>query len=397
MTTLPGGLVLRTARPDDLDRIGALLVDRGEAGDDVDHRLAVQDPELGWDACAVVVDGDRVVSTLTLLDETVRVGDVVLPAGQVELVATDREYEGRGLVRALMGWAHQRSAARGHLLQVMIGIPYFYRLFGYEYAIDIPRARDLVDPPPADAAGRRRATPADLPALAALQDAAQRTYDVAVPHPAARQRWLLEHATSVTWVVERDGVVVASARTGLGCERVLVAEAAAVDDDAADRLLAALVAEHPSLRVVHRPGTVTGDRWDARLGEASPLAEQYYVRIPRPELVLDALRPVLSRRLASAPAQPDAVVLSTFGAHYRLPVVDGLLGPMEVGGRLQDPADLGAVGVAPDQLGALLLGPHGLTGLARRRPDVYATAHAATYAALFPPVTADLLTYYLPW
>jgi hypothetical protein len=29
------------------------------------------------------------------LDETLFLGDVLIPAGQVELVATDREYEGR--------------------------------------------------------------------------------------------------------------------------------------------------------------------------------------------------------------------------------------------------------------------------------------------------------------
>ena len=140
-TTLPDGLALRTAREDDVPQIAALLAERGEPADADDLRLVVDDPDAGLDAVAVVVDGDRVVSTATLLDETLHVrhpaGAVELPAGQVELVATDRAYEGRGLVRALMGWAHERSAARGHDLQVMIGIPYFYRRFGYEYAIDI--------------------------------------------------------------------------------------------------------------------------------------------------------------------------------------------------------------------------------------------------------------------
>lgn len=42
-------------------------------------------------------------------------------------VATQPEYEGRGLLRALMHWAHARSHARDHVLQAMIGIPYFYR------------------------------------------------------------------------------------------------------------------------------------------------------------------------------------------------------------------------------------------------------------------------------
>src|SRR2546423_7757746 len=105
-TRLPGGLVLRQAVPSDLDRIGALLTARGGPADAVDHALVMADPEAGFATCAVVVDGDRVVSTATLLDETLLLGGVPVPAGQVELVATDRGYEGRGLVRALMGWAH---------------------------------------------------------------------------------------------------------------------------------------------------------------------------------------------------------------------------------------------------------------------------------------------------
>jgi predicted acetyltransferase len=143
--SLPEGLLLRTARPSDLGQIAALLSERGEPADAVDHRLVVEDKDAGWDSCAVVVDGDRVVSTATLLDETLFLADVPIPAGQVELVATDREYEGRGLVRALMRWAHDRSASLGQLVQVMIGIPYFYRQFGYQYAIAIPEARQMPD------------------------------------------------------------------------------------------------------------------------------------------------------------------------------------------------------------------------------------------------------------
>src|SRR5262245_22219258 len=58
---LPDGLLLRTAQPTDLDQISALLTDRGEAADAVDHRLIVEDPDAGWESCAVVVDGNRVV------------------------------------------------------------------------------------------------------------------------------------------------------------------------------------------------------------------------------------------------------------------------------------------------------------------------------------------------
>jgi len=318
---LPDGLVLRTARPHDLDQIAELLAARGEPDDAVDHRLVVLDPDLGWESCAVVVDGDRVVSTATLLDETLRVGDVVLPAGQVELVATDVAYEGRGLVRELMAWAHQRSAQRGQLLQVMIGIPYFYRRFGYEYAIDIPPARLLLpsgdapapSPLPGSASAAvtlRAARPDDVAALAALQDAAQADVDLAMPHPAARWRWLL-----------------------------------------------------------------------------APTAA-----------VLDALRPLLHRRVLETGIERfgSQIVVSTFGAHYRMAVTEAGLGPVHVGGPMQSPGSVGGIGVAPDYLAALLFGSRGLSGLSRVRPDVYAPDEALA-DALFPSMTGDLLTYYLPW
>lgn len=409
MTTLPGGLELRVGRPADLDQIAALLVERGEEPDALDHRLVVEG-ELGWDACAVVVDGDRVVSTATLLDETVRIGDVVLPAGQVELVATDREYEGRGLVRALMGWAHDRSRERDHLLQVMIGIPYFYRLFGYEYAIDIPRARALLPDPtgapgavaaPALSAGTaptlRQATPDDIPALAALQDAAQAPYDVAMPHPAERWRWILAHEGSTTRVLERGGAVVASARTSPPDDGMLVAEAAAVDESAADALLDALRGLGEPLTIVHRPRTVAGRAWEQHLEPAGSGASQYYARIERPELVLDALRPVLTaRQRAAGIGRP--LLISTFGRHYRMPwTEEGGLGPVAVGGPMQAPGVEGGAGVAPDHLPALLLGPYGMAGLQERYADVYADADLELFHAVFPPLAADLLTYYLPW
>ncbi|MFI2213956.1 GNAT family N-acetyltransferase [Streptomyces sp. NPDC020141] len=399
---LPDGLVLREARPGDLDQIGALLTARGEPADAVDHRLVVEDPDAGWSACAVVVDGDRVVSTATLLDEEIRVGGVRLPAGQVELVATDRAYEGRGLVRALMGWAHDRSAARGHVLQAMIGIPYFYRLFGYEYAIDIPLAPAVRTPPPGEGTpALRPARPSDIPAVTALQNAAQSGFDVAMPHSAARLRWLTAHEASSLWVLERAGAVVATGRTTPPDGRVLLAEAAALDAAAARDLLRGVAALAPGgeVRAVHRAGTVTAAAW-AEFQEHEPRerAEQYYVRVPDVAALLDRLRPLLWQRLTAAGADRTGrdIVLSTFGAHYRIPVRADGLGEIATGRAMQAPGSVGGAAVAPDQLPALLFGPHGIDGLSRIRPDVYPGGEEL-FQTLFPPLTADLLSYYLPY
>jgi predicted N-acetyltransferase YhbS len=399
-TALPGGLVLRTGTPEDLDQIGELLTTRGEAADALDHRLVVEDAEAGWSSCAVVVDGSRVVSTATLLDETLVLGGVLIPAGQVELVATDRGYEGRGLVRALMGWAHRRSADRGHLAQVMIGIPYFYRQFGYSYALPIPATRKLTGTPP-DAPGHtvRRATAGDIPTMAALQDQAQRGADLRMPHSAACWRWLVARTGSEQWLVERNGMAVATGRTTPPEEGLRLAEVAAVDEAAAYALV-----RHASERgngepeVTERPGTVAGDAYAPLLGPAPDSCEMYYARVADPAALLEHLRPVLSTRLASttelANSEGEALI-SFFRSHVRFKYRDGVVGPVTAGGTMQAPGAHGGAGVAPDLVPSLLFGPLGMAGLTRLHPDVYPGPNAALMRALFPPVHSDLLTFYL--
>ncbi|MGH3681922.1 MAG: GNAT family N-acetyltransferase [Natronosporangium sp.] len=395
---LPAGLVLRTAGPSDLDQIAALLTERGEPVDAVDHRLVVEDPEAGWSACAVVVDGDRVVSTATLLDETLWLAGVPIPAGQVELVATDREYEGRGLVRALMGWAHRRSAERGQLAQLMIGIPYFYRLFGYVYAIPIVDTRPLVGPPPTSPGHLvREATAADIPAMAALQRAAQAGADLRMPHSDGCWRWLVARDGSQQWLAERDGVPVATGRATPPDEGLHLAEIAALDPPAAYALLhhaTELAGGHP-VRVNDRPGTVTGDALAPYLGPRPEQAELYYLRVPDPAALLEHLRPVLSARLVASPlagTEGEAVV-TFFRSHVRFGYRGGEIGPIAAGGTKQ----WAEAAVAPDLVGPLLFGPDGFAGLSRRHPDVFATAAVRPLlSTLFPPVRSDILTLYLP-
>jgi predicted N-acetyltransferase YhbS len=399
---LPGGLVLRAAQPADVDQIVALLTERGDAADAVDHQLIVDDPDAGWESCAVVVHGDRIVSTATLLDETLVLSGVSIAAGQVELVATDRAYEGRGLVRALMDWAHERSARRGHLVQVMIGIPYFYRLFGYQYSIVLPQARAVQTVPPlSDDHAVRQAGPGDIAAMTNLQDATQRAYDLSMPHSPACWRWLVARDGTTQLLVERDGVAVATGRiTPPDDGDVTLGEVAAVDPAAAYALLAHAATRTGAgdLAVKERPGCVGGDALDRFLAPPPQQAERYYTRIPDVATLLNHLRPVLSARLAASDLAGDSgdAVVSFFRQHVRLPYAKGAVGEVETGGRMQAPGTVGGAGVAPDMVGPLLFGPHGIGGLAERHADVYPGRSDILMRTLFPPVRADLLTFYLP-
>jgi hypothetical protein len=397
---LAGGLVLRAALEADLPQVGALLAARGDPEDAEDLDLVVADAGLG--STGVVVDGERVVSTVTLLDETLSMGDVDLPAGQIELVATDTRYEGRGLVRALMGWAHDLSARRGHVVQVMVGIPYFYRQFGYEYAVPIPRDLRVVGPLPAadPALCVRAASFEDIAAIAALEDAEQSGFDLRMPHSDACWRWLVARSGSQqSVVVAEDGAIVATGRTTPPGEGVRLGEVAAPSAGGAQALLAHAVAlGGGDAAVKERPGTVAGEALAPFLVDEGR-ADWYYVRVPDPVALLERLRPVLSARVRSAgltDGDGRDVLLSCWRWHVRFAVGPDDVGSMVGGGPEQRPISQGGSGVAPDVFASLLFGPFGAAGLEERHPDVILGSQRELMEVLFPPVRADLLTFYLP-
>jgi predicted N-acetyltransferase YhbS len=392
---LPGGLALRPATAADLPQAAALLADRGEPADARDVELVAA--SQGLESVAVVVDADRVVSTATLLDETVHLAEVAIPTGQVELVATDPAYEGRGLASALVGWAHERSRARGHLLQVMIGIPYFYRRFGYEYVQPMPTWRPLAEvPPPAADLTVRRATSADVPDLQRLQDRAQAHADLRMPHTPACWGWLLAHEASEAWVADRSGRPVGMMRTLPPAEGAAAAEMAAEDASVADALLghAARRVNEPLL-VQHRgglPAAVT-----ARLAPPDEPAEWYYARVPDLPGLLHHLAPVLRARLEAGGLDRDQdLLLSTYRRHWRLRIDAAGVTVLTDGGAEQAPVSKGGSGVPPDAIAALLVGVHGAAGLEERLPDCHLGRQRELLTSLFPPLSADLLTFYLP-
>jgi predicted N-acetyltransferase YhbS len=378
---------IRTSRPEDLAQIEKLVVSRMDPSDGVDARLLMTDPDAGCDWVGVAADSDRIVSTLTLMDEVVTLDGVDLPAGQIEQVATDTEYEGRGLVRQLMSWAHDRSAERGHLLQFVMGVPYFYRQFGYTYSIPIKQTRRLVTKP-GTVAGHtiRRATEADIPVLQRFQDNAQRSADLRVGHTTPCWRWLINRTGSITWIVDRDGTPVATGRSTPEEEGdVVLGEIAGIDDDAVRALVALtnpaeVVERHPAL--------------EEHLAERAPELEQYLVRIPDVPALFEHLRPVFTRRLRGH--EPDDVLLGFYRTHVRFRWDGEEIGPYEWGGTMLGPGAHGGAGIAPDLLAPLLFGPHGIDGLRRIFSDVYPGPKFELMNRLFPPVTSDLLTFYLP-
>src|SRR5205807_5192992 len=123
----------------------------------------------------------------------------------------------RGLVRRQLDLVHRWSAEDGHLMQLIAGIPYFYRRFGYEYALEMPPVRLVI--PGVDLAmpegwSVRPARSDDIPIIMDLERDVQSLSELSAARLATWWRWWMESGEqAVPHVAERQGVIEASARS----------------------------------------------------------------------------------------------------------------------------------------------------------------------------------------
>jgi len=83
----------------------------------------------------------KIVSSLNLISQTWSYSGISFGVGRPELVGTLPEFRNRGLVRAQFEVIHQWSAERGEKVQAITGIPYYYRIFGYEMGLELHGGR----------------------------------------------------------------------------------------------------------------------------------------------------------------------------------------------------------------------------------------------------------------
>ena len=184
---LGDGLVLRWGRPADAEELGAFNVrlhsDNPEEPEEflanwTRNLMDGNHPTTSASDFTVVVDeknGGKIVSSMNLISQTWTYDGIPFGFGRPELVATEDDYRRRGLVRAQFEAIHAKSAAKGELVQGITGIPWYYRQFGYDMALELGGSRSFfwgrsgndkrVDEEPYRL---RPATPEDLPCLEEL-------------------------------------------------------------------------------------------------------------------------------------------------------------------------------------------------------------------------------------
>ena len=145
---LGDGLILRRSSSADVDALADLCgrIHSNEGFDKPDVYIAAwtrdlltrPHPTFNPDDFTVVeeISTGRIVSTLNWISQTWSYEGIKFGVGRPELVGTLPEFRNRGLVRVQFDEVHQWSVQRGEMVQAITGIPFYYRQFGYEMAID---------------------------------------------------------------------------------------------------------------------------------------------------------------------------------------------------------------------------------------------------------------------
>ena len=193
---LGNGLIMRRSTPEDADALAKFNAEIHGDNEADGERVAAwtrdlltrPHPTLSPDDFTIVEDtaSGRIVSSLNLIPQTWTYEGLEFGVGRPELVGTEPEFRGRGLVRAQFEEIHKWGAERGDWMQAITGIPYFYRQFGYEMVLDlagrrfgyeanVPKLKDGQEEP----YRIRPATEADLAFVAEIYEYAIRRHAIA--------------------------------------------------------------------------------------------------------------------------------------------------------------------------------------------------------------------------
>ena len=142
---LQNGIILRKATADDTEKVAAFN-DRVHAESGEEGRLAAwtidlmhgRHPTTSFDDFLVVeTEEGEIVSSTCNIPQIWHYDGVPIQVGRPELVGTDEKWRKKGLVREQFKALHAISEKKGDLMQVITGIPWYYRQFGYSHALDL--------------------------------------------------------------------------------------------------------------------------------------------------------------------------------------------------------------------------------------------------------------------
>jgi hypothetical protein len=406
LRNLDHGLAMRTATSeDDIARVAAFngLIHDPELALSL-RRLLGDHPNLEGRDLVFVEDTatGEIVSSLLLIPWTLSYGGVRLLVGEMGMVGTLESRRRQGLIRAQVGYFMQRLRERGCLLSLIQGVPWFYRQFGYEYAMPLEGGLRLggreLPAPPVAAFTFRQAAAEDLPALRHLYTAAAQDLAIHTARDEAIWRYLLaEPAGSAlrcdTWLVEDvfgDAVGYFRLPDFHFDEELAVNEVSRLDWDTALAVLHQLRAlatqrGKPGIRL-DLPAGCTLMQLARSLGAHDLGTYAWQVHVPDLAALLRAIGPVLEQRLAASPfaGLSQEIQLCFYRDSVTLRFRAGKLASVQASGPAQ-----GAIRFPPLTFIPILFGHRTVEQMRLAYPDISVDGSVRLlFETLFPPLAS---------
>jgi predicted N-acetyltransferase YhbS len=351
----------------------------------------------------------EVVSCLCLIPWTWRYEGVTLKCGELGIVGTHQDYRHRGLVRALVTHHRELLHAGDYDLSHIQGIPYFYRQFDYEYALQLEAQWTLeLHNVPDEAISQYTYLPAtldDIPVLMRLYDEAAHDLSISTVRDATIWHYLLAHAVGTETEAETSLVMDTNGgpvgyfrimRHGFG-DGLIVGETSRLGEDASDGLLrhlktVALARNKPYIRLnlPTSSSLVRAARCYHAHDGGSYAWQIHLVDVAR---LLQKLAPVLERRIAASHVAglTRTICLNIYREAFELHFERGkLLAVTSIGF-----SDGGDLRIPPLLLAPLLLGYRSREELSKMYPDFSAYGKMEYLVdVLFPKVESFIYTIY---
>lgn len=107
------------------------------------RRFVENHPEMNKQEYFMVKHGEEPVAGLVLIPQKWNIEGVELKVAEMGCVGTVPEHRRKGIQRILNNKFDEYARKNGYDMCVLAGIPYFYRQFGYQYAVELDYSTEI--------------------------------------------------------------------------------------------------------------------------------------------------------------------------------------------------------------------------------------------------------------
>jgi GNAT superfamily N-acetyltransferase len=414
------GVVKSKADIEELIKFNAVV--HGDDDPEEIRRQIYNLPNLDRELNFYIRDLDKgiIVSTASAIPHVWMYENIPLSNLELGWVGTLKEYRRKGLARALYTHFEEILQRGEYHISTIMGIPYYYRQFGYDFILPLGRKVQLrIDqiPVPKNEARKsivfREANQDDIPNLMRLYDEHNKTMLI----HAARTKGLWElqerfhrefEQEFKTIVLERDGKVVGYFRLCVRGEKkqaprglwLSVMESSITTfDDVLQTLqyLRGRAAEENTCRIdLMGPAVNNLCRVAQNLGGNVDIGWKYQIRIPDMTRFLEQIRPTIESRLIGTmfEGMTRELAINTYEHCYVLSFVNGKIAPVKDIG-MQEVGEYSDFRAPPNDLARLTLGDYNTDELRSQNIDFIVSKELKPLVeTLFPKKNSFIAYYY---